>query len=178
MFVSEGNDLEHTSTQDLRASVEAVSIPTNSNKAEFTNWAKTFRCKPQRVFAPTTIGQCRSIMELARREGARLHPVGVGHSPSDLACTNGWLMRMEGIKGFVGVSLRARTTLIYRSTPKPRQQLSLAVRRCTTSTHLYSNVNHLLPFATLDLYRIKQLVGSSRQPRMARGSHFPSCRVT
>lgn len=96
--------LESTSTAHLRTSVEHVSIPTDAPEAEFTNWAKTFRCKPQRVFAPTTIEECRAIMELARREGARVHPVGVGHSPSDLACTNGWLLRMEGLKGFISVS--------------------------------------------------------------------------
>ncbi len=44
------------------------------------------------------------IVELAGREDARIHPVGVGHSPSDLACTNGWLVRMEGVKGLVRVS--------------------------------------------------------------------------
>jgi len=98
-------DLESISTSDLRTSVESVSIPTDAPEAEFTNWAKTFRCKPQRVFAPTTVEQCRAIMELARREGARLHPVGVGHSPSDLACTNGWLLRMAGVKGFIIVGV-------------------------------------------------------------------------
>lgn len=54
---------------------------------------------------PTTALQCRQILELARREGARVHPVGAGHSPSDLACTNGWLVRMEGLRGTVKVSV-------------------------------------------------------------------------
>lgn len=53
---------------------------------------------------PTTVLQCRQILELARREGARVHPVGVGHSPSDLACTNGWLVRTEELRGTVKVS--------------------------------------------------------------------------
>jgi FAD/FMN-containing dehydrogenase len=57
------------------------------------------------VFHPTTEIQCRQIVELARREGARVHPVGVGHSPSDLACTNGWLVRMAGMSGVVNVSV-------------------------------------------------------------------------
>lgn len=98
-------DLEQTSTSSLRSSLEPISIPSDSPRAAFSNWAKTFHCKPERVFAPTTVEQCRSIVELARMEGARLHPVGVGHSPSDLACTNGWLMRMEGVKGMINVGL-------------------------------------------------------------------------
>lgn len=99
-------DLEQATTSSLRTSLESVSIPSDSPRAGFSNWAKTFHCKPERVFAPTTVEHCRSIVELARREGARLHPVGVGHSPSDLACTNGWLMRMEGVKGLINVSSR------------------------------------------------------------------------
>lgn len=100
--------LESVSTAELQAAIEPVSIASSSPDAQFTNWAKTFRCRPQRVFAPTTIEQCRSILELARREGAILHPVGVGHSPSDLACTNGWLLKTEGIKGMLTVSLHTQ----------------------------------------------------------------------
>jgi L-gulonolactone oxidase len=84
--------------------------------AVFSNWAKTFECRPQRVFAPTSVGQCRMIVELARREGARLHPVGVGHSPSDLACTNGWLVRMEGLKGLIGLNIEKRSATFYAGT--------------------------------------------------------------
>lgn len=98
-------DFSNASDVELRSSLEAVSVPSDSRDSEFRNWAQTFRCRPQRVFAPTTADQCRSIIELARREGARVHPVGVGHSPSDLACTNGWLLRTEGIKGMIQVHL-------------------------------------------------------------------------
>ena len=97
--------LDQLSSQELHRALESVSIPSRSKLAVFSNWADTFQCRPQRVFAPTTVLQCRQIIELARREGARLHPVGVGHSPSDLACTNGWLMRMEGVTGLIRVSL-------------------------------------------------------------------------
>jgi len=98
-------DLSQVPIEQLRAAVEPISIPTQSRLAAFSNWAKTFECRPQRVFAPTTVLQCRHILELARREGARVHPVGVGHSPSDLACTNGWLVRMEGVSGTIKVSV-------------------------------------------------------------------------
>lgn len=98
-------DLASVSSADLQHALECVSIPTYSPRATFSNWAKTFRCRPTRVFAPTTSLQCRQILELGRREGARIHPVGVGHSPSDLACTNGWLVRMEGLTGLKSVSL-------------------------------------------------------------------------
>jgi L-gulonolactone oxidase len=57
------------------------------------------------VFEPSTVHQCRLIVELALREGQTVHPVGVGHSPSDLACTRGFMVKMEGLKGLVSVSL-------------------------------------------------------------------------
>lgn len=97
-------DIATIPTAALQMDLESISVPTRSPLARFTNWARTFECRPQRVFHPTTEVQCRQIIELARREGATVHPVGVGHSPSDLACTNGWLVRMEGLSGVVNVS--------------------------------------------------------------------------
>jgi FAD/FMN-containing dehydrogenase len=97
-------DLASQATHELQSALEPVSVPTTSPRASFANWAKTFECRPQRVFAPVNELQCRQIVELARREGATLHPVGVGHSPSDLPCTKGWLVRMEGLKGMINVS--------------------------------------------------------------------------
>lgn len=96
--------LVDTPTDQLRSAVEPISVPSESPQATFSNWANTFVCAPERVFRPTTVLQCRQVLELARREGATVHPVGVGHSPSDLACTKGWLMRMEGLTGTIKVS--------------------------------------------------------------------------
>lgn len=97
-------DLTAVDNHALQAALHPISVSSTSPLATFSNWAKTFKCKPQRVFVPTTVLQCRQILELARREGARVHPVGVGHSPSDLACTNGWLVRTEELRGTVKVS--------------------------------------------------------------------------
>ncbi|WVQ85003.1 hypothetical protein IAT38_007167 [Cryptococcus sp. DSM 104549] len=107
-------DLTAVDSSALEAAIGLISIP--SSQAVFTNWAQTFRCQPQRVFAPTTALECRQIVELARREDARVHPVGVGHSPSDLACTHGWLIRMEGVKGVVKVDHEKRTATFLGGT--------------------------------------------------------------
>ncbi|OCF57031.1 D-arabinono-1,4-lactone oxidase [Kwoniella mangroviensis CBS 10435] len=119
-------DLGALSSQQLQQSLEPISIPTSSPQATFTNWAKTFKCQPQRVFAPTTALQCRQIIELARREGARVHPVGVGHSPSDLACTNGWLIRMEGLKGVVKINHEKQSAIFMAGTTLHQVHSSLA----------------------------------------------------
>ncbi|KAK4688141.1 L-gulonolactone oxidase, partial [Tremellales sp. Uapishka_1] len=109
-------DLQSIPTHDLQSALEGISIPTRSSDAIFSNWAKTFTCRPQRVFAPTTELQCRQIVELARREGASIHPVGVGHSPSDLACTNGWLIKMQGVEGTINIDQEKRTATFYAGT--------------------------------------------------------------
>lgn len=66
---------------------------TVSPNAKFANWSRTFTCSPLAVFEPTTELHCELILELARREHKVVRAVGVGHSPSDLACTTGYMLR-------------------------------------------------------------------------------------
>ncbi|KAG2356800.1 L-gulonolactone D-arabinono-1,4-lactone oxidase [Suillus spraguei] len=73
--------------------LQPITVPNTSPKAKFTNWGLTFTCTPLAVFEPTTELQCEFILELARREGRVVRAVGVGHSPSDLACTTGYMLR-------------------------------------------------------------------------------------
>lgn len=61
--------------------------------AAFTNWAHTFACAPLAVFEPESVYHLELILALARREGKVVRAVGVGHSPSDLACTSGFMVR-------------------------------------------------------------------------------------
>jgi L-gulonolactone oxidase len=70
-----------------------VTVPHHSKKARFTNWGQTFTCTPAAVFEPEDEEQCELILELARREGKRVRVAGVGHSPSDLACTDEFMLR-------------------------------------------------------------------------------------
>ncbi|KAF9491105.1 gulonolactone oxidase Lgo1 [Pleurotus eryngii] len=76
---------------------------TLSPDARFTNWGRTFTCQPLAVFLPETEYQCELILELARREGKTVRAVGVGHSPSDLACTNEYMLRTERLNRLLEV---------------------------------------------------------------------------
>ncbi|EPQ31982.1 uncharacterized protein PFL1_00180 [Pseudozyma flocculosa PF-1] len=95
------------STETLQQLVAATVVPASSPKASFSNWGRSFSCKPARVFAPTTIAQCAAIVELARREGVQLRPIGRSHSPSDLQLTKAWAMRMEGLSGILSIDSAA-----------------------------------------------------------------------
>jgi len=78
--------------ENLYNLLEPITIPVNN--ARFTNWGKTFTCTPYALFEPENEFQCELVLELAKREGKTVRAVGVGHSPSDLACTSEFMVRM------------------------------------------------------------------------------------
>ncbi|KAJ7041193.1 D-arabinono-1,4-lactone oxidase-domain-containing protein [Mycena alexandri] len=85
----------------LVAALEPLVAPP---RTPFHNWARTFSCAPLARFRPTTTHHCRLALELARRDARVLRPVGVGHSPSDIACTRDYMLSMVGMSGLVDVS--------------------------------------------------------------------------
>jgi L-gulonolactone oxidase len=56
------------------------------------------------VFEPETEYQCELILELARRQKKIVRAVGVGHSPSDLACTSDYMLRTEKLNRILEVN--------------------------------------------------------------------------
>ena len=97
--------LSSLSTQSLHDTLQEVTVPSSSPRATFTNWANTYVCDPLVVFEPRTTDQCALIFELARREGKTVRAVGVGHSPSDLACTDEYMLRTTKLDKILEVSL-------------------------------------------------------------------------
>ncbi|EJD04984.1 L-gulonolactone/D-arabinono-1,4-lactone oxidase [Fomitiporia mediterranea MF3/22] len=73
--------------------LQPIIVPWHSPRSRFTNWGRTFTCVPLAIFEPETEEQCALVLELARREGRRVRFSGIGHSPSDLACTNEYMLR-------------------------------------------------------------------------------------
>ena len=83
--------------------LQPITIPKSSPQATFTNWGLTFTCEPLLVFEPTSEYQCALILELAKREGKTVRAVGVGHSPSDLACTSEYMLRTSRLNNMLEV---------------------------------------------------------------------------
>ncbi|KAL5525205.1 ALO1 [Sanghuangporus sanghuang] len=81
------------STPRLYNLLQPITVPSQSSRSRFTNWGRTFTCKPLAIFEPETEDQCALVLELARREGRRVRFAGIGHSPSDLACTREYMLR-------------------------------------------------------------------------------------
>ncbi|XP_055465794.1 L-gulonolactone oxidase isoform X2 [Psammomys obesus] len=60
----------------------------------FQNWAKTYGCSPEMYYQPTSVEEVREVLALARQQNKRVKVVGGGHSPSDIACTDGFMIHM------------------------------------------------------------------------------------
>lgn len=91
--MSSSEALRHIPVQDLYTLLQPITIPSHSPRAKFRNWGQTYYCTPRAVFEPENEFQCELLLELARREGVTVRAVGVGHSPSDLACTRDFMLR-------------------------------------------------------------------------------------
>ncbi|KAI7905527.1 D-arabinono-1,4-lactone oxidase-domain-containing protein [Cokeromyces recurvatus] len=73
------------------------------NNYIFQNWAKTFQCKPELYFTPSTEEQIQKIINLARSLHKPVKVIGSGHSPSDLACTNGFMISIDRLDNLLGI---------------------------------------------------------------------------
>jgi hypothetical protein len=56
-------------------------------------------------------------LELARRERQTVRAIGVGHSPSDLACTSGYMIQMNRLDKIIDVRYRRISLSIYCIAP-------------------------------------------------------------
>ncbi|OPJ70697.1 hypothetical protein AV530_008463 [Patagioenas fasciata monilis] len=61
---------------------------------KFQNWAKTYGSSPELYFQPTSVEEIREILDMARQRHKRVKVVGGGHSPSDIACTDDFMIQM------------------------------------------------------------------------------------
>ncbi|ETW79727.1 hypothetical protein HETIRDRAFT_63784 [Heterobasidion irregulare TC 32-1] len=103
------SSLSHIPLEDIYTLLRPITVTPSSSEAVFQNWGRTFRCTPLAVFEPETEYQCELILELARREGQTVRAVGVGHSPSDLACTSGYMVRMGKLNNIIEVNAEKRS---------------------------------------------------------------------
>ncbi|XP_018423978.1 PREDICTED: L-gulonolactone oxidase-like [Nanorana parkeri] len=62
---------------------------------KFQNWAQTYGSNPELYFQPTCAEEVKEILDLARQRSKRVKVVGGGHSPSDIACTDDFMIRLD-----------------------------------------------------------------------------------
>ncbi|KAJ7136288.1 D-arabinono-1,4-lactone oxidase-domain-containing protein [Mycena filopes] len=99
--MSRPNDSLH-SKDDILAT---ITVPSTSPRAKFVNWGLTYHCQPLAIFEPENEHHCELVLDFARREGRVLRAVGVGHSPSDLACTGDFMLKMTRLNKLLEVNV-------------------------------------------------------------------------
>ncbi|KAG0342472.1 hypothetical protein BG004_005672 [Podila humilis] len=92
----------------LHQELQALSTP----KRTFENWARTFRCVPEQYYTPSTEYDVIKIIHLARISGKRVKAIGTGHSPSDLACTDGFMINTDRLNRLVEVDSANMTVTV------------------------------------------------------------------
>ncbi|MGH0149847.1 UNVERIFIED_CONTAM: hypothetical protein FKN15_043034 [Acipenser sinensis] len=79
---------------------------------QFQNWALTYSSNPELYFQPTSIEEVRQILELARQRSKKVKVVGGGHSPSDIACTEDFMIRMDKMNKVLEVDKKKRQATV------------------------------------------------------------------
>ncbi|KAJ2964478.1 hypothetical protein NQZ79_g617 [Umbelopsis isabellina] len=70
---------------------------------QFRNWANTFGCSPELYFEPCTEREIVEIIQLATKNKKGIKVVGSGHSPSDLALTNDYMISIHKLNRLLAV---------------------------------------------------------------------------
>ncbi len=122
---------------ELYLRLQPVTVARDTSAAVFENRGRTFRCTPSTIFRPESEGQLELILELARRERQTVRAVGVGHSPSDLACTSGYMIQMNQMDKIIEVRYRGTRLSSYRPGCHPVRSLSLEPRVFLATKYIF-----------------------------------------
>jgi L-gulonolactone oxidase len=76
-----------------------------TTRAGFQNWAGTATAQPRAWLRPQSESEIAAALRRARDEGQRVKVVGAGHSWSDIACSDGYLLQLDGMQRVVRVDL-------------------------------------------------------------------------
>lgn len=78
----------------------------------FQNWAQTYSCNPEMYFQPSSPEEVREVLALARQQNKRVKVVGGGHSPSDIACTDGFMIHLGKMNRLLQVDLEKKQVTV------------------------------------------------------------------
>ncbi|EGG03154.1 uncharacterized protein MELLADRAFT_25325, partial [Melampsora larici-populina 98AG31] len=82
----------------------------------FQNWAGNIKCKPRSIMRPINEDQIKMIIELSNREKREIRCFGAGHSPSDLACSEDYMINLDELKGEIHVDKEKMTIEVFAGT--------------------------------------------------------------
>ncbi|OAV93215.1 hypothetical protein PTTG_27391 [Puccinia triticina 1-1 BBBD Race 1] len=108
--------LKATSTEQLKTLLKPIRATPENRRAHFHNWSGEFKANPLAIFKPENEAQIKLILELCRRESRRLRCFGSGHSPSDLACSDDYMVNLDRMSGLIEVDQSTKTIEVWAGT--------------------------------------------------------------
>ncbi len=102
-------------------------------RVTWTNWAGNQTAHPAQEVSPHDAGEVVDAVLAARRQHLRLKMPGTGHSFTDIAVTDGLLLRPESLSGITAVDLDAMTVTALAGTPL--HELNAHLTRLGLSLH-------------------------------------------
>lgn len=94
----------------------------------WTNWAGTASTTPVAVAHPATTEEVAELVVAAARRGLRVKAVGSGHSFTAIAITDGVLLQLDRLTGFVAVDAATHRVTVRAGTPLHVLNAGLAAR--------------------------------------------------
>jgi FAD-linked oxidoreductase len=94
----------------------------------FRNWAGTATAQPHALHSPNGESEIVAIVRAAAQAGRRVKVVGAGHSWSDIACTDGDLLQLDGMGRVLRVDLERRQITV---------QAGIRLHRLIAALHRY-----------------------------------------
>jgi FAD-linked oxidoreductase len=74
-----------------------------ARSARWCNWAGDQSCRPARIERPGSHDELAAAIERAQADGLNVRAVGAGHSFSDIACSDGLLVALDGLSRVLDV---------------------------------------------------------------------------
>ncbi len=101
--------------------------------ATWSNWTGLATAHPAQEVSPHDAGEVVAAVVAARRQHLNVKMTGSGHSFTDIAVTDGLLLRPDSLRGIVGVDRDAMTVTALAGTPL--HELNRALERLDLSVH-------------------------------------------
>jgi FAD-linked oxidoreductase len=85
-------------------------------RQSYANWAGNEQCRPQQIVRPADEAEVVEAVKAATRAGQRIRVTGAGHSFSAVCMTDGVLLDMDRMKGFVSTDAETRRATLLPGT--------------------------------------------------------------
>jgi L-gulonolactone oxidase len=98
------------------------------DRNRWRNWGRNQSCTPAAVEQPESELEVAEAVRRARSAGQKVKVVGAGHSFTDIACTDGRLLRLDRLDRVVALDPEARTVTVEGGIPMWKLNEELATR--------------------------------------------------